>query len=207
LYKKYHPKPQGKYYRTNYNIPEGELLVVDARGEKLGLLKRDEALRKAREAGLDLVEIAPMARPPVAKIIEFQKFKYEESKKEQAAKKHAKEVELKEVWLTPRIAEHDLLTRIRRVEEFITENNKVLFRVKFKGREMAHTDLGFALLKKVMEILGDKVGIERDAKLEGRSITLIIGRSRGGAGKTELLSDKKQDTNNNQYSNTNNQKV
>ena len=207
MYKKYHPKPQGKYYRTNYNIPEGELLVVDARGEKLGLLKRDEALRKAREAGLDLVEIAPMARPPVAKIIEFQKFKYEESKKEQAAKKHAKEVELKEVWLTPRIAEHDLLTRIRRVEEFITENNKVLFRVKFKGREMAHTDLGFALLKKVMEILGDKVGIERDAKLEGRSITLIIGRSRGGAGKTELLSDKKQDTNNNQYSNTNNQKV
>lgn len=207
MYKKYHPKPQGKYYRTNYNIPEGELLVVDARGEKLGLLKRDEALRKAREAGLDLVEIAPMARPPVAKIIEFQKFKYEESKKEQAAKKHAKEVELKEVWLTPRIAEHDLLTRIRRVEEFIAENNKVLFRVKFKGREMAHTDLGFALLKKVMEILGDKVGIERDAKLEGRSITLIIGRSRGGAGKTELLSDKKQDTNNNQYSNTNNQKV
>ena len=179
MYKKYHPKPQGKYYRTNYNIPDGELLVVDARGEKLGLLKRDEALRKAREAGLDLVEIAPMAKPPVAKIIEFQKFKYEESKKEQAAKKHAKEVELKEVWLTPRIAEHDLLTRIRRVKEFIGENNKVMFRVKFKGREMAHTDLGFALLNKVLEILGDKVGVERDAKLEGRSITLIIGRSRG----------------------------
>lgn len=179
MYKKYHPKPQGKYYRTNYNIPDGELLVVDAKGEKLGLLRRDDALRKAREAGLDLVEIAPMAKPPVAKIIEFQKFKYEESKKEQVAKKHAKEVELKEIWLTPRIAEHDLLTRVRRVEEFIGENNKVMFRVKFKGREMAHTDLGFTLLRKVMDLLGDKVGIERDAKLEGRSITLIIGRNRG----------------------------
>ena len=185
MYKKYHPKPQGKYYRTNYNIPDCELLVVDARGEKLGLMKRDEALRKAREAGLDLVEIAAQARPPVAKIIEFQKFKYEESKKEQAAKKHAKDVELKEIWLTPRIAEHDLQTRIRRVEEFIGDNNKVMFRVKFKGREMAHTNLGFELLSRVLEILGDKVGIERDAKLEGRSITLIIGRSRG-SGKSEV---------------------
>lgn len=179
MYKKYHPKPQGKYYRINFNIPGGELLVVDSRGEKLGVMSKDQALAKAREAGLDLVEIAPMARPPVAKIIEFQKFKYEESKKEQAAKKHAKEVELKEIWLTPRIAEHDLLTRIRRVEEFISDNNKVMFRVKFKGREMAHVDIGFALLKRVMDILGEKVGIERDAKLEGRSITLIIGRNRG----------------------------
>lgn len=179
MYKKYQPKPQGKYYRINYNIPGGDLLVVDAQGEKLGIMQKDEALRKAKELGLDLVEIAPMAKPPVAKIIEFQKFKYEESKKEQAAKKHAKEVELKEIWLTPRIAEHDLQTRLRRVEEFIGENNKVMFRVKFKGREMAHVDIGFDLLKRVMEILGDKVGIERDAKLEGRSITLIIGRNRG----------------------------
>ena len=180
MYKKYHPKPQGKYYRINFNIPGGEMLVVDSAGEKLGVMSKDQALQKAREAGLDLVEIAPMARPPVAKIIEFQKFKYEEGKKEQAAKKHAKEVELKEIWLTPRIAEHDLQTRLRRVEEFIGENNKVMFRVKFKGREMAHVDIGFDLLKRVMDILGDKVGIERDAKLEGRSITLIIGRSRGG---------------------------
>lgn len=185
MYKKYHPKPQGKYYRTNFNIPGKEFLVVDALGEKLGIMSKEAALQKAREAGVDLVEIAPMAKPPVAKIIEFQKFKYEEGKKEQAAKKHAKEVELKEIWLTPRIAEHDLQTRLRRVEEFIGDNNKVMFRVKFKGREMAHVDIGFDLLKKVMEILGEKVGIERDAKLEGRSITLIIGRSRGGVQKTQ----------------------
>lgn len=194
MYKKYHPKPQGKYYRTNFNIPGKEFLVVDALGEKLGVMSKEAALQKAREAGVDLVEIAPMAKPPVVRIIEFQKFKYEESKKEQAAKKHAKEVELKEIWLTPRIAEHDLQTRLRRVEEFIGDNNKVMFRVKFKGREMAHVDIGFDLLKKVMEILGDKVGIERDAKLEGRSITLIIGRNRG-AGK-EVPGSKSQVPNN-----------
>lgn len=179
MYKSYHQKPQGKYYRINYSIPDREHLVVDAKGEKLGVMTKEEALKKAKEAGLDLVEIAGQANPPVAKIIEYQKFKYEENKKEQAAKKHAKDVELKEIWLTPRIAEHDLLTRIRRVEEFIADNNKVMFRVKFKGREMAHTNLGFELLSKVLGILGDKVLIERDAKLEGRSITLIIGRSKG----------------------------
>lgn len=180
MYKSYHQKPKGKYYRINFNIPDRELLVVDNQGNKLGLMSKTEALRRAKEAGLDLVEIAALAKPPVAKIIEYQKFKYEENKKEQAAKKHAKDVELKEIWLTPRIAEHDLLTRIRRVEEFIGDNNKVMFRVKFKGREMAHTNLGFELLNRVLEILDDKVVIERDAKLEGRSITLIIGRSRGG---------------------------
>jgi translation initiation factor IF-3 len=179
LYKRHQQKPQGKYYRLNHNIPGTEFLVVDAQGEKIGVLSKDEALQKAREAAVDLVEIAPMAKPPVVKIIEFQKFRYEESKKEQAAKKHAKEVELKEIWLTPRIAEHDLMTRLKRVEEFIGNNNKVMFRVKFKGREMAHTNLGFELLRRALEILGDKVGIERDAKLEGRSITLIIGRNRG----------------------------
>ncbi len=179
MYKKHQQKPQGKYYRLNHNIPGTEFLVVDAQGEKIGVLPKDQAIQKAREAGVDLVEIAPLAKPQVVKIIEFQKFRYEENKKEQAAKKHAKEVELKEIWLTPRIAEHDLMTRLRRVEEFIGDNNKVMFRVKFKGREMAHTNLGFELLKRVLELLGDKVGIERDAKLEGRSITLIIGRNRG----------------------------
>lgn len=164
--------------------------MIGQTGEKLGVMRRDDAIRKAREAGVDLVEIAAQASPPVARIIEFAKFKYEEGKKEQAAKKHAKDVELKEIWLTPRIAEHDLMTRIKRVEEFIGDNNKVMFRVKFKGREMAHTYLGFDLLKKVMNILGDKVGIERDAKLEGRSITLIIGRSRGN--KAQVTSENNQ---------------
>lgn len=160
--------------------------MVDAQGEKLGIMSRDAALKIAQERQLDLVEIAAQAKPPVAKIVEFQKLKYEESKKEQAAKKNAKDVELKEIWLSPRIAEHDLQVRLRRAEEFITDNDKVLLRVKFKGREMAHLNLGFELLKKIYETLGDKIMIEREAKVEGRSITVIIGRSKGSAVKTEV---------------------
>lgn len=129
---------------------------------------------------MDLVEIAPNATPPVAKITDFQKFKYEESKREQVAKKHAKDVELKELWFTPRIAEHDIVTRLNRVDEFLGDNNKIQLRVKFKGREMAHTELGFALLNSIFERLGDKIVVEREPKLEGRSITAIIGKNRGG---------------------------
>lgn len=154
-------------------------MVIDNEGNNLGVIERDEAIAKAKEKSLDLVEIAPMANPPVAKIVDFQKFKYEENKKEQAAKKNAKNVELKEIWLTPRIAEHDLQTRLRRAENFLSDDNKVMFRVKFKGREMANMSLGFELLKKIFAQLEGKIQIEREPKAEGRSITAIIGKFRG----------------------------
>lgn len=134
---------------------------------------------------LDLVEIAPNAKPPVAKILDFQKFKYEENKKEQSAKKHAKDVELKEIWLSPRIAEHDLQTRLNKAERFLKDGDKIFFRVKFRGREMAHLNFGFDLLNKIFGIFGDKIQIEREPKVEGRSITVIIGRNKGGSSKTE----------------------
>lgn len=139
---------------------------------------------------LDLVEIAPTAKPPVAKILDFQKFKYDESKREQAAKKHAKDVELKEIWLTPRIAEHDLEVRLRRVDEFLKAGDKIMFRVKFRGREMAHPEFGFNLLKRIFDTLGNKISIERDPKMEGRSITAIIGRFKSGNSKLEAGSSK-----------------
>ncbi len=154
-------------------------MVIGVDGQKIGVISKDEALSQAAELGLDLVEIAPNINPPVAKIVEFQKFKYDEEKKEKAAKKNAKEVELKELWLTPRIAEHDLNTRLRRAEEFIEHGDRIMFRVKFKGREMAHTEFGFQLLNKIFESMGDKISIEREPKLEGRSITAIVGKSRG----------------------------
>lgn len=142
-------------------------------------MPKDDAVRLAKGKGLDLVEIAAKATPVVTKIVDFQKFRYEESKKEQAAKKNAKDVQLKEIWLTPRIAEHDLQTRLRRVHEFLDDGNKIMFRIKFKGREMAHLNFGFDLLTKILTQLGDKARVEREAKVEGRSITAIIGR--GGA--------------------------
>lgn len=157
--------------------------MIDSAGNKLGVLSKEEALRRARDTGLDLVEIAPNVEPPVAKIVDFKKFKYEESKREQAAKKHAKEVELKEIWLTPRIAEHDLQTRLNRVEEFLKEGDKIMFRVKFRGREMAHLEFGFNLLNKIFANFGDRIVIEREPKLEGRSITAIIGRAKGSSKK------------------------
>ncbi len=171
-----------KYYRINRNIQSPKLLVLDNEGNKLGELSKEEAIKIAEDRELDLVEIAPTAKPPVAKILDFRKFLYEENKKEQAAKKNAKEVELKEIWLSPRIGEHDLETRLRRMEEFFEDGNKVQFRVKFKGREMANTRLGFDLMTRIFERYGDKLVIDRAPKLEGRSITTIVGRGKGGNG-------------------------
>lgn len=160
--------------------------VIDADGSNLGEISKEEAIKRAREQELDLIEIAPNAKPVVARILDFKKFRYEENKKEQAAKKNNKNVELKEIWLTPRIADHDLQTRLRRVDEFLDNDNKVMFRVKFKGREMAHMDFGFKLLEKVFADLGDRISIERPPKAEGRSITAIIGKNRSGnSGKSQ----------------------
>lgn len=157
--------------------------MIDAQGNQLGVMSRDEALAKAQEDGLDLVEIAAKASPPVARILEFKKFRYEEGKKEQLAKKHSKDVELKELWFTPRIADHDIQTRLNRVDEFLKQNHKVMIRIKFKGREMGHQELGYQILDKILTQLGDKIMVERPAKMEGRSITMIIGRNTGGGSK------------------------
>jgi translation initiation factor IF-3 len=147
----------------------------------LGVISLTEALQKAQEAELDLVEVASTAKPPVARIVDFQKFRYQESKKEQMAKKHAREVELKEIWLSPRIATHDLNTRLKRAEEFIQKGNKVKLSVKFKGREMAHPELGHAVIKQALGYFGDKIAIERESKFEGRNLATIIGQSKGGS--------------------------
>lgn len=128
---------------------------------------------------MDLIEVAPNAQPPVARILDFQKFKYEESKKERAAKRGSSEGGLKELWFSPRIEEHDMMVRLRRVEEFLGDGNKVKLTVKFKGREMAHPENGHKVLKQALEYLGDKVAVERDAKFEGRKLALIVTKVRG----------------------------
>lgn len=133
-----------------------------------------EALAKAKEQELDLVEVAPNVNPPVAKIVDFQKFKYLESKKEQAAKKNARDVELKEIWVSPRIADHDLNVRLRKAQEFLAKGDKVKLTVKFRGREMAHPEVGYAVVKQVLEILKDKISVERETRFEGRNLTTIL---------------------------------
>lgn len=141
---------------------------------------------------MDLVEVAPQVIPPVARIVDFQKFRYHEQKREAAAKKHAKEVEIKEVWLSPRIAEHDLNTRLRRAEEFLAEGNKVKLTVKFKGREMAHPENGHQVVRKALARFGDKVAVERETKFEGRNLTTIIGSAKARV-KEELADENKDE--------------
>lgn len=158
--------------------------VIDSNNDQLGILTKPEALVKAREQQLDLIEVAPNAEPPVARILDYKKFRYEESKKERASKKGSNEGGLKELWFSPRIAEHDMLVRLRRIEQFLQDGNKVKLTVKFKGREMAHPENGHDVLKQVLTYLGDKVAVERAPKFEGRKLTLIVTKSKGG-NKTE----------------------
>ncbi len=154
--------------------------MIDSEGKQIGVLGKAEALQKAKELELDLIEIAPTAKPPVARIVDFKKFKYDENKKEQAAKKGVTETELKELWLSPRIAEHDLGVRLRRADEFLNDGHKVKLTVKFRGREMGHQQLGYGILNKALAYFGDRALVERESKFEGRKLTIIISKNRGG---------------------------
>lgn len=135
-------------------------------------------MEKAKELGQDLIEIAPNTDPPVAKITDFQKFRYEENKKERASKKGTSAGELKELWLSPRIAEHDLKVRLARTEEFLKDGHKVKLTVRFKGREMAHQELGYQVLQEALSLLGDSAAVEREAKMEGRKLSVILGKNK-----------------------------
>lgn len=125
-----------------------------------------------------MVEVAPNAQPPVARIVDFEKFRYQESKKEAAARKNAQEVQVKEIWLSPRIEDHDLQTRLRRANEFLDKGNKVKLTVKFKGREMAHPEVGHRVVQEALTFLGERIRIERETRFEGRNLTTIIGPSK-----------------------------
>ena len=150
-------------------------------------------MEKAKNAELDLIEIAANVEPPVAKLANFQKFRYEESKKERAAKKGSSEGGLKELWLSPRIAEHDLKVRLDRTKEFLENGHKVKLTVKFKGREMAHPELGHRVLQEALALLEDKAAIEREAKFEGRKLSMIVTKSKGGK-KDHEQDENKQDS-------------
>lgn len=167
-----------KFYRVNDNIQALSLRVIDSEGNQLGILTKAEALDKARQVQLDLIEVAANADPPVARILDFQKFRYQETKKEHSAKKSSG-AQLKELWLSPRIADHDLNVRLTRTEEFLKDGHKVKLTVKFKGREMAHPENGHMVLKKTLDFFGEKIAVEREPKFEGRRLSVIISRSKG----------------------------
>lgn len=154
-------------------------------GEQLGVMSREDALKKAQELLVDLVEIAAEAKPPVAKLIDFKKFKYLEDKKEKEARKKVKETELKEVRFTPFIGEHDLQTNLRKVKEFLGLGNMVKISIVFKGRQMAHQEFGPKLLERLMAELDNKATQERPARMEGRRYVTVIRGVKGAFQKEE----------------------
>lgn len=175
----------GKFYRINQYIQAKEVRVVDGSGKQIGVLPIFNAIQKAREAGVDLIEVAPLAKPPVCKIIDFKKFKYLEAKKEREEKKGQKKGELKEILLSPFIATNDLNTRKKRITEFLKEGNKVKVRVKFSGRELSKKSFGERVLNQVVNDLAEISVKEGEAKFQGRELFLILAPNRKGGKSNE----------------------
>jgi translation initiation factor IF-3 len=164
---------------VNEMITALELLVIDDEGGKRGVMSRYDALRLAEVEGLDLVEVAPMAKPPVVKLMDFGKFKYQEQKKAAEARKHQKVIEIKEIKLRPMIDDHDYDVKMRAIKRFFEEGDKVKVTLRFKGREMAHMELGMELLQKVKRDIETVGKVEQEPKLEGRQMVMVIAPKAG----------------------------
>ena len=162
----------------NEQIRDREVRVVSATGEQLGIMSSRDAFKLAQEAGLDLVKIAPTARPPVCKIIDYGKFRYEQARKEKEAKKKQKTVEIKEVRLSTNIDENDLNTKAGAARKFITKGNRVKVTLRFRGREMAHVQSSKVILDEFAKRLEDVAVVEKPPKMEGRSMTMFLTEKR-----------------------------
>lgn len=168
-------KQRQAFWRVNQNIRAGQLRVIGPDGKQIGVISKDEALKKAQELGLDLVEIAPGARPPVAKIIDFTKFRYQQDKKNREQKlKERKGSEQKEIWLTPFMGNSDYQVRLSRIKEFLEEGHKVRVIVKFTGRQMAHTEFGYEATNRVATDLKDIARMEGRPKFMGRQLIAMV---------------------------------
>ena len=162
----------------NEQIRDREIRLIGEDGEQLGIMSAREAMKIAREAELDLVKIAPAAKPPVCKIIDYGKYKYEQARKEKEAKKKQKTVEVKEVRLSPNIDTNDLNTKINNAKKFISKGNKVKVTLRFRGREMAHVQQSKHILDDFAETLADVAVVEKPAKMEGRAMSMVLAEKR-----------------------------
>lgn len=163
-----------KNFRVNEEIRAREVRVVDPSGNQLGVMSLREALRLAEEHQLDLVEIAPQARPPVCRLMDYGKYKYEQSKREKEARKKQRVINIKEVKLRPSIEEHDFQVKVRNAARFLKEGDKVKATIMFRGREIMHTQLGHQLLLRLAEQVKDLSVIERQPRLEGKNMVMIL---------------------------------
>jgi translation initiation factor IF-3 len=163
-----------KDHQINEEIRAKEVRLVGAEGEQIGIKPFREAMQMAIDANLDLVNVAPQAKPPVCRIMDYGKFRYEQQKKEKEARKNQKIVDLKEVWFRANIEEHDYQTKFRNVVKFLNEGDKVKCSVRFRGREITHAKLGQKILERVANEVADVCVVERMPKLEGRSMIMIL---------------------------------
>ena len=160
--------------RVNNEIDSRTVRLVDENGEMVGVVSLREGLEMAREAGLDLVEVSPNADPPVCKILDFGKFKYESQKKKNEARKKQKVIEVKEIKLRPNIDDNDYMVKMRSMKKFLEEGDKVKVTLRFRGREMAHQDLGMKVLDRVRQELDELAKVEQFPKMEGRQMVMVM---------------------------------
>jgi translation initiation factor IF-3 len=163
-----------KDLRVNRQIRVREVRLIDDQGEQKGIVPTMEALDMAKEVGLDLVEVAPQANPPVCKILDYGKYKFDQEKKKKEAKKKQKQIKLKEIRMQPKIEEHDLDFKTKHIREFLDEGNKVKVTIRFRGRELAHTELGRDVLDNILDRLEGDYSLDRSPAMEGRFMFMIL---------------------------------
>ena len=163
-----------KELRINNRIRTSEVRMIDEKGDQLGVIPIVEAMRRANEVGLDLVEVSPNAKPPVCKLLDYGKYKFDLEKKGKESKKKQKAVRLKEIRMQPKIDIHDLKFKTKHIREFLEGGNKVKVTIRFRGRELAHTELGKVVLDRVLDLLEDSYNLDRTAKMEGRFMSMFL---------------------------------
>jgi translation initiation factor IF-3 len=170
--------PERDSTRVNERIRVPEVRVIGDDGTQIGVMRTDEALRYAQERDLDLVEVAPEARPPVCRVLDYSKYKYEQSQKQKAARKHQQQITIREIKFRPKIAEQDYATKKRHVERFLKHKDKVKITIMFRGREVTHPERGQMILDRLAEELTELAIIEQRPNLDGRNMTMLLGPSK-----------------------------
>ena len=166
--------PERDLTRINERIRVPEVRLIDENGQQQGIISRDEALDYARQRDLDLVEVAPDARPPVTRVLDYSKYKYEQEQKQKAARKHQQNINVREIKFRPKIAEHDYDTKKGHVERFLKHRDKVKVTIMFRGREVTHPERGEMILNRLAEELGDLAVIEQRPTQDGRNMTMML---------------------------------
>ncbi len=160
--------------RVNRDIAVAQVRLIDEQGENLGVVSKDEAIERAEDAGMDLVEISPGADPPVCKILDYGRFKYQDQKKKNEARKKQKTIDIKEIKMRPNIDTHDYDVKMRSINRFIADGDKVKVTMRFRGREMVHQELGLKVLDRVRDELDEVAKVEQFPKMEGRQMIMVV---------------------------------